>query len=91
MSDMTDATPVNNVAAHRFEMDVDGELATLVYDEREHVIDFTHTEVPPALEGHGVGTRLIQAGLAYAKASGKRVIATCPFVSAYIERHPDAA
>jgi predicted GNAT family acetyltransferase len=82
-------TVVNNRAANRFEVDLDGKVAILEYAETDAAIDLLHTEVPPALEGHGVGGALAAAALEYAKASGKRVVPTCPFVRSYIERHPD--
>jgi uncharacterized protein len=77
---------VNNREAHRFEIEVEGELAVLEYDERAHVIDLRHTEVPPALAGHGVGGELAAVALAYAKEAGKRVIPSCPFVRAWMEK-----
>jgi hypothetical protein len=80
---------VNNRAANRFEIDTEGELAVLEYAETDTAIDLQHTEVPPALEGRGVGSALAAAALEYAKQSGKRVIPTCPFVRTYLDRHPD--
>ena len=81
----------NNVAAHQFETRVDGQLALLAYSERDGVIDMKHTEVPPALEGHGVGNDLAKAALEYAREKHLRVIPTCPFVRSYIRRHPQYA
>jgi predicted GNAT family acetyltransferase len=52
-------------------------------------IIFTHTGVPPALEGHGLGSRLVQAGLEYARANHLKVRSTCWFVSGFLERHPE--
>ncbi len=82
-------TVVHNRAAHRFEVQLQGERAALEYAETDANIDLLHTKVPASLGGHGVGGALALAALEYAKASGKRVIPTCPFVRAYIERHPD--
>ena len=83
---------VNNRAANRFEIDVEGEMAVLEYVETDSTIDLRHTGVPATLEGHGVGSTLVRAALEYAKQAGKRVIPTCPFVQAYLKRHvePDA-
>jgi len=44
-----------------------------------------------SLEGHGYGTALVEAALAHARREHLKVVPTCPFVKAYIERHPDAA
>jgi len=87
---MTDTSKVvNNRDANRFETEIGGERAVLSYVETGSTIDLQHTDVPPALEGHGVGGRLAAAALEYARASGKTVIPTCPFVRSYIERHPE--
>ncbi|MDB4874990.1 MAG: acetyltransferase [Gemmatimonadetes bacterium] len=79
-------TVVNNREASRFEVDLDGELAVLEYTERAHLIDLRHTEVPPALAGHGVGGALAAAALEYANQTGKRVVPSCPFVRAYMKK-----
>ena len=82
---------VHNVEAHQFETRVDGQLAFLVYSERPGIIDMVHTEVPPALEGHGIGNELARAALEYARERHLRVIPSCPFVLTYIRRHPQYA
>ena len=50
---------------------------------------FTHTEVDPAFEGQGIGSALAAGALDQVRESGERVVPLCPFVRAYIERHPD--
>jgi len=50
---------------------------------------FTHTEVDPAFEGQGVGSALAAGALDQVRASGERVVALCPFVRTYIQRHPE--
>ena len=50
---------------------------------------FTHTEVPDALEGRGIGKRLVKAALDDARAQGLKVVPVCPFVKHYIENHPE--
>jgi predicted GNAT family acetyltransferase len=63
--------------------------AELLYDSfSEDVLDLQHTEVPPSGKGQGVGDALIRAALAFARQQGKRVIATCPYVQAWLRRHP---
>jgi uncharacterized protein len=49
---------------------------------------FVHTEVPPALRGGGLGERLVRAGLNAARTEGLRIVAVCPFVRAYLGKHP---
>lgn len=77
-----------NEARSRFEIQAGGEIAELVYRSEGGVIDFLHTGVPPALEGRGIAGRLAVAGLEYARAHNLRVVASCPYVKSYIERHP---
>ena len=70
-------------------LDIDGERAVAAYQREGDTIVFTHTAVPPAIEGQGVGTRLIRAALDDARDEGLKVVPQCPFVRAYIERHPE--
>lgn len=67
----------------------DGE-AELTYARPDaRTIDLQHTEVPPGGRGHGVADALAHAAFAYARGQGLRVIATCPFVRAWLGRHPE--
>ena len=84
-------TPVvrDNPDMHRFELEVDGVVAFSVYRRKPGVVTFVHTEVPAALEGRGVGSKLAQGALEMVRARGEKVIADCPFIAAYIKRHPE--
>jgi uncharacterized protein len=86
---MTDIT--NNKTEHRFELAVDGHVAMSYYKIADGVVTFTHTEVPPELGGKGIGSKLIKGALDQVRADGLKVIAMCPFVKAYLEKHPDYA
>jgi len=79
----------NNQEQHRFEIDLGDSVAIAVYTPMAGKIMFTHTEVPEAHEGKGVGTALIRAGLAYARENGLKVIPTCPFFASYMKRHAE--
>ena len=78
----------HNESAKRFESRLGESSALLTYRLSEHAITFIHTEVPPEFEGRGIGGELVRAGLDYSKQRGLKVIAQCPFVAAYIQRHP---
>jgi hypothetical protein len=86
-----DVSVVQSAERSRYEAYVDGELAGFaVYELRPGVIDFLHTEVDDAFEGHGVGSTLAREALDDVRRDGSRkVVATCPFISSWIERHDD--
>lgn len=75
--------------ARRFELAVDDAIAFVDYRRAGDVLVLTHAEVPPRLEGRGVGSRLVRAVLEHVRARGERVVPRCPFVARYIERHPE--
>ena len=79
----------DNPDQSRFELDVDGRTAVLQYMQRDGTLYLTHTEVPPELEGQGIGGRIVKHALDEAKSRGVKVAPWCPFVRAYIERHPE--
>jgi predicted GNAT family acetyltransferase len=80
----------DDVERHRFEIDLgDGSFAFAEYNLIPGKIMFTHTEVPEAHEGQGLGSALIRFGLAEARARGLQVIPICPFFAAYMQRHPE--
>jgi predicted GNAT family acetyltransferase len=79
----------NNEAEHRYELEVEGRLALAVYRLRDGRITFTHTEVPDALAGRGIGSKLVKAALDDARARGLKVVPACPFVKHYMDKHPE--
>jgi len=79
----------HNSQAERFEIRLGEHLAVLEYHLDGNDLIFTHTGVPPALEGQGIGSRLARAGLEYAKEKAYRVVPLCSFIDAYIRRHPE--
>ena len=82
---------IDNKAHHRFELEVEGHVAKSFYRIENGVITFIHTEVPPELGGKGIGSRLIKGALDQVRTSGLKVIAECPFVKAYIDKHAEYA
>lgn len=79
----------HNASKQRFEVDTDGRLSVLEYRFKNHRLFLTHTEVPAALEGQGLGTKLAHAALEYARQNGLTVVAICPFVKEYVDSHPE--
>lgn len=70
----------------------DGRTAGGAYYERsEGVVVFTHTEVDPAFEGQGIGSQLAAGALDQVRAGGEKIVPLCPFIKAYVRRHPEYA
>jgi predicted GNAT family acetyltransferase len=79
----------DNPVEGRYEALVGDDLAGFVtYDKVGDQIVFTHTLVEPAFEGKGIGGRLASAALDDVREHGSTVIAECPFIAEYIQRHP---
>jgi uncharacterized protein len=80
----------NNGAASQWEAWLDGELAGYAeYRARPGRIVFTHTVVEPRFEGQGIGTGLAKAAVGDAIANGRRIVPVCPFIRAWLKRHPE--
>jgi predicted GNAT family acetyltransferase len=79
----------NNHERSRFELVEQGHTAFAEYTLDGDVITFTHTVVPSALQGMGVGSRLIHGALTEVRGRGLKVRATCTFVAAYLTKHPE--
>ena len=81
-----------NPAKHRFEILVDDALAGFTaYIPRGEMLVFTHTEVDDRFQNMGVGAALIRDTLDQVRARGGRVVPQCPFMAAFIKRHPEYA
>jgi predicted GNAT family acetyltransferase len=85
-----DPTVADAPERSRFEIQVDGRLAGFAaYREKPGLLVFTHTEIDDAYEGRGLGSTLVRAALDDARSRGLSVRPDCPFVRAYVARHPD--
>ncbi|HET9520615.1 MAG TPA: GNAT family N-acetyltransferase [Candidatus Limnocylindrales bacterium] len=79
----------NNPDERRYEVRLGTQVVGYTrYELGEHRITFVHTEVDPSVEGRGIGSRLAREAIADARARNLAVAATCPFISAYLRRHP---
>jgi uncharacterized protein len=85
---MTDVVR-DNPERQRYELEIDRGLAFIDYRRDGHVVIMTHAEVPPALRGGGVGSRLVRGALALVREQGDTVVPLCSFVELYMRRHPD--
>jgi predicted GNAT family acetyltransferase len=74
----------------RYEIEEDGEVAGFIaYRRGDGVITMVHTDVDPKWEGRGVGSELVRGALDDVRARGLKVRPLCPFVAAFITRHPE--
>ncbi|MEJ7809086.1 MAG: GNAT family N-acetyltransferase [Gemmatimonadaceae bacterium] len=87
MDERTAVTVVHNEGASRFETIVDGHLGFADYVRQGNTITFTHTEVPDAVQGQGIGNDLARAALDYARAENLAVVPRCTFIAAYVREH----
>ncbi|MFA6266435.1 MAG: GNAT family N-acetyltransferase [Pseudolabrys sp.] len=85
---MTD-TVRDNPARNRFELATDAGTAIANYRRDDRTITITHTEVPRAVEGRGIGSQLVRGMLDQIRQEGRKVVPLCSFVAAYISRHPE--
>ncbi|MBY8876778.1 GNAT family N-acetyltransferase [Actinacidiphila acidipaludis] len=85
-----DVTVTDVPDARRYEARIGGELAGMAtYMRTPDMIVFVHTEVESACEGHGVGSVLARTALDEARELGLRVVAICPFIDGWMQRHPE--
>jgi predicted GNAT family acetyltransferase len=83
-------TVTDNSADSRLEAQVGTRRGYLIYRIAGDRLVLVHTEVPPELEGQGVGGALVTAALDLARQRSLTVVARCPFARSWLERHPDA-
>ena len=82
---------IHDRAAHRFRLPLeDGGEAYVEYAERgSGTLDLLHTIVPPESQNEGIGTGLVEQVLQLARNEGLQVVPSCPFVSAFLQNHPE--
>lgn len=85
---MPDSQVTDNSAHHRFELRQDGATAFLLYRRQGSSLQLIHTEVPDALRGKGVGSKLVEGVLRLAQQQKLSVVPLCPFVADFLKRHP---
>lgn len=79
----------HNTERNRFELPLADSIAVVDYHMDGNTMVFTHAGVPRQHEGQGIASNVTRAALDYAKEQGYAIRAVCPFVAAYIDRHPD--
>jgi uncharacterized protein len=82
---------VENDSAHqRFLVELPEGTGELQYRRTPpRTLELVHTEVAPGLRGRGVGEALAEAAVAYARREDLSIVATCPFVRRWLDKHPE--
>jgi predicted GNAT family acetyltransferase len=75
----------------RYELvDDDGAvIGEIRYRREPGVVVLVHTEVDPAHEGRGLAADLVAAAFGDLRARGLKVVPLCPYVRAWLRRHPE--
>ena len=86
-----DNAVTHNRQKRQFEMPLGDDAAALIsYEETgEGVLTISHTEVPEEYEGQGIGSKLVRGTLEILRAENLKIVPMCPFVAAYLKRHPE--
>ena len=79
----------NNRSANRFEVTLGDKLGMIIYRKEGSVYSMIHTEVPGEYKGQGIADHLAHEALEQVKAEHGQIVPLCPFVRAYIRRHPE--
>jgi predicted GNAT family acetyltransferase len=84
-------TVENHPELQRFVFPLDGgEPAYIDYSVNpDGALDLLHVEVPAAARGRRVGSDLVRGTMEMARREGFRVAPLCPFVAAWVRRHPE--
>jgi uncharacterized protein len=89
-TDKTGAEAAVTATEGKYTIAVDGETVGLAaFADRGNQRVFFHTEVDERYGGRGLATIVIDEALRATRADGKRVVATCPTVAAFIKKHPE--
>ncbi len=80
---------MDNPALGRFETGGGDGTAFVEYRRAGDRIALLHTEVPEALSGQGVGSKLVRGTLDALRGEGTKVVPRCEFVAAYVARYPE--
>ena len=79
----------DNPGRQRYELVLPEGLAYATYQQRGEVMAISHSEVPPEVEGRGIGSALVRGTLDDIRKRGLKVLPLCGFVAAYIRRHKE--
>lgn len=89
-TDKTGAPTTVTQEDERFTIAVEDKPVGLTeYVDRDGQRIFPHTQVDDAFEGRGLATILIGEALQKTRDAGLRIVAVCPMVANYVEKHDE--
>ncbi len=77
----------DNPVKSRFELEEEGEIAFADYRRSGGALIIPHVEAPAALRGKGTAGRLMSGALDLIREQGLKVVPSCPYAAAFIQRH----
>ena len=89
---LDDVLVCDNPEQHRYEIHVGSEIAGAAdYHTQPGLVTIMHTEIDPAFEGRGLGSQFVAAMLDDVRRQEAQLLPVCPFVRAFLQRHPEYA
>jgi len=88
---LSDYSTWQNETSKRFELDIDRQLSVIGYTIKKSTnqIFLIHTEVARQIQGSGIGNKIVKESLDIIRTKGYHLVPLCPFVVAYLKRHPE--
>jgi predicted GNAT family acetyltransferase len=80
---------IDNEEDHRFELPAEGGTAYIEYKQKGDKIFLIHTEIPREMNGRAVAPALVEKVFSLIESRGQKMVPYCPFVKAYLKRHPE--
>lgn len=80
---------VKNEKKKRFEIEIDGHFAFIDFKEFGSQMALVHTETEAELAGKGAASAVVEKTLQYLDDKNIVLLPFCPFVFAYIKKHPE--
>jgi predicted GNAT family acetyltransferase len=80
---------VVNDKLNQFELIVDGYTAFIKFKLIGSKMFLIHTEVPEELKGKGIAGAMVEKALRFAREKGYAIVPICPYVQAYLKKHPE--
>ena len=89
-TDKTGAPTTVTAESDRFIISVeDQKVGFTEFTDRDGQRVFTHTEVLDEFGGRGLATILVNEALQATREAGLRIVAVCPMVANYVEKHAE--